>query len=273
MRSSPRLWIARLAAMTAVALGASLAVALPAHAAIGTRPVEFVWTTLGPFQEGSATVGCNAGEKVISGGYLSQNLSPQVKFTASYPSSDTQWLVTAVNRSNITQEVHIRAICATGVTGYARAFSPFGTVGSGSFGDATAQCASGKIALGGGFIFARDERLVVNASRLSATNTWQTRVYNGATATANPQAAVTCTSLTGQFTLLSGVQANTGQSGFFFSKCATGITTGGGFRFIGGDSSSTVVTATIPTSPGWKLNFNNQTGTNRVIEQSLVCFP
>ncbi|WP_214102761.1 hypothetical protein [Acrocarpospora catenulata] len=270
MRSSPRKRFARLAA--AVTLSTSLAVALPAHAAVGTRFVEFR-TTIGPVQEGSASVSCSSSEKVISGGYLSQSLSPQVKFTASYPSSDTTWLVTAINRSDVTQEIDLGAICATGVTGYAKAYSAFDEIPGGGFGDASVTCPMGEIALGGGFILARNERLVVDASRLSTGNTWQTRVFNGTTVPTFLQAATTCASLTGHFASLSPVQANSGQSGTFFSKCTNGITTGGGFRLIGGDPKATIVTGTIPTSPGWKLTFNNQTGTNRSIEHSLVCFP
>ena len=138
--------------------------------------------------------------------------------------------------------------------------------------NAEASCPSGKIALGGGFILAQDARFVVNASRLSASNTWQTRIFNGMDTAASPRAAVTCTSLTGQFNPVTAVAADSRESGFYYNTCNNGTTTGGGFRSVT-DLNVTIVTATIPASPGWKLNYNNETGTNRSIEHSLVCFP
>jgi hypothetical protein len=272
--SSPRRWLARLAAMMAVALAATLAVAIPAHAAIGLRPVKFIWTTLGPFQEGSASVSCASGERIVSGGYLSMSLSPQVKFTSSYPSNDTTWLVTAINRTNVAQEIHITGVCATGIAGYERKIGSPSAVPAFGFGNTTMSCPGSKVALGGGFVMARDPNLIVTATRLSAPNTWHTRIFNGTSATVNHQAVVTCTSLTGQVTDLSGVSALAGQRGWATNNCDFGIATGGGYRFIGGETSTQIVTANIPLVPsGWKLNYNNQAGGSTwFLELSLVCF-
>jgi hypothetical protein len=273
MRRSSRRWLVRLAATTAVATATSLAVALPAHAAITIRSVEVALTTVGSFATRSVLVSCNANEKVISGGFLTQSMSPLVKYTASFPVDDVTWQVTALNRSTISQQITVRAYCATGVAGYSQRLGPTGHVNGGTFGNAEASCPDGKIALGGGFRFAQDHRLIVNASRMSASNTWQTRVFNGADNAVVPQAAVTCTTQTGQFAAATVVAANAGQSGFFSNRCNNAVTTGGGFRLIGSEPNTTIVTATIPTSPGWKLNYNNQTAANRSIEHSLVCFP
>src|SRR5687768_2725702 len=143
--------IRRWSMLVAGAVVAVVAIAAPAHAAVANvRVVEFIFnapnhsTTLGPIH-------CRSGEKVLGGGALVMGLNTGVRLIESFALSDTTWRVAVHNESGGPQEIHARALCATGVAGYERKWVRGFPLRPNSVTDLTATCPSGKTSIAGGF--------------------------------------------------------------------------------------------------------------------------
>jgi hypothetical protein len=278
MKVSPRRWLAGFAAAAVVAVGTVAAGALPADAAIANvRVVEFIFnapnhaTTLGP-------VSCNSGERVLGGGALVMTLDTDVRLIESFALSDTTWRVAVHNESGSTQEIHARALCATGVTGYERKWARGFTLPPNSVKDLTANCPAGKTSIAGGFQIRANEadRDELKASASFATgNGWRAKIRNDSNATYNGDVQAICTSLTGRTISSITVTVNPGATAVVSSNCSSNRLTGGGW-ITNQNIPHNIVTAALPgQAPDihWKINVHNTDSVAHTVQYWHVCMP
>jgi hypothetical protein len=273
-------WLAWVTTVLVVTAGSVVAVAAPAQAAISNvRIVETIFfapkltTTL-------AAVDCNSNEKVLGGGLLVMNLDPNIRVIESLAKTETKWGWAVYNPTQNIPEIHARAICARGVTGYNIKTGPSVTVpAGGSVKDITADCPSGTSISGGFGIqanpFERD-KLKVAASQPSG-NGWKVQIRNDSVSAWAGFAQVICTTLPGRFipdpiTVTVAAGSTTAAS----RDCGSTRQLVGGGWVTNQNFRHNIVTAAIPTDATndfWKINLANPDSVSHSVKLITVCLP
>lgn len=283
MKMRPPRWLAGVATITVLATGAVMAIGTTAQAAVSNvevREISGTWT-VSPGVTGSNGLVCASGEKVLQGGVLSMSLSNGVYLLASFASISNKWSWVIYNDTSSTQEIHARAICATGVEGWESRWAT-GTVPAGDSAYIRAECPSGKDAIGGGWNDPLDRGKVgdwfVSASQLITlpAPSWRIHVTNDSSVALQGFAAqAICTSQTGSTLSISSVTVNPGQTAAKAVTCGSKAwLVGGGFKNIA--SGLNIVTAAIPTagSPdSWKINVRNPDTVAHTVGIYYICMP
>jgi hypothetical protein len=266
-----------------VATGTVFAMTTAAQAAISNvevREITGTWT-VGPGVTGSNGLVCAAGETVLQGGVLSMTLSNRVYVLSSYASSFDKWSWVVYNDTSSNQEIHARAICATGFDNWeARGIAETVPAGGSKF--ISAACPPGKVAISGGWKVGRDRGKVgdwfVSASQpiTLPTSSWRIHVTNDSSeALAAYSVQAICSSQTGSTLSTSSVTVNPGQTAAKAVNCGSNAwLVGGGFKNIA--SGLNIVTAAIPTagSPDtWKINVRNPDTVAHTVGMYNTCLP
>ncbi|MBX6749545.1 MAG: hypothetical protein IRY85_07685 [Micromonosporaceae bacterium] len=278
--SRPR-WLAWVATVLVVTAGSVVAVAAPAQAAISNvRIVETIFfapkmsTTLG-------AVDCNTNEKVLGGGLLVMGLDPNIRVIESLAKTDTKWGWAVYNPTQNIPEIHARAICAQGVTGYKRVDGKADTVPpGGAVKDITATCPSGMTSISGGFgiqanPFERD-KLKVAASQVFG-NGWKIQIRNDSVSPWAGFAQVICTTLPGRLTPDPvTVTVAAGSTTAASRDCGSNHQLVGGGWVTNQNIPHNIVTAAIPTdatNDNWKINLANRDSVSHTVKLIIVCLP
>jgi hypothetical protein len=271
-----RKWCAALAG-AAVAVGAVVVVATQAQAAVSNiqvREITGSWNVNAGATSTNALV-CAAGEKVLQGGILSQTLSNGVFVLSSFSNADNRWFWQVYNDTFSTQEIHARAICATGVEGWSVKWGS-GQVFGGTSGNVDSlSCPSGKTSIGGGWNTFNDNvpgRYFVSDS-LPVDKKWRVRVRSNMGMTTMSVQAI-CTSQTGRTSDGFTTTVNPGSTAVGFGNCTSDKwLVGAGFN-TSGDNAFNLVTAAIPNagSPAtWKINLRNPDTVAHDVQVVVVC--
>lgn len=276
MKISLRRWLAGLAAATVVATGVIVAAALPAHAAVSSvRVVEIIWNAPN-HTTSSATLQCNTGETVLSGGALVMSLNTGVRLIESFASSNTKWSLSVHNESNGPQEIRARALCATGVAGYERRWVTGFQLKPNTVTDLTVTCPSGKTSLAGGFQTVASpvdrDRLKASASFVSGTG-WKATIRNDSIATYSGNVQAICTSM-GRWWNQSTVTVTAGGTNVFTNHCgSSNWLVGGGWK-TNENTPHNIVTAALPTDASndyWKINLANPDSVSHSVQFLMIC--
>jgi hypothetical protein len=272
------------AALLATA-GTLVATAAPAQAAVTgaiAREGEAFWVP--SFGTASGAAICEAGEVVIGGGALIMSLDTNVRLSSSFANADNRWFVLVANPTSTFQEVHVRALCARNVAGYAKETGPVSLPPGSSGNTGTAACRDNKVAIGGGFLTAAPDfdrpRIKVAGSYADFSNpaVWNLNMRNDSLGFYSATAQVICTSQTNRgnpIARLTSVPA--GSTAFGFDDCgsASSVAVAGGY-LTSGDFPAAVVTAFLPTQssfPQWKINISNPDSVTRRVFTFHACWP
>ena len=277
MNRSPRRWLARLAAASAITVVATLTTSAPAHAGITHVLVLETQLTLNPGTTGSATVTCPDTRKATGGGAL--GFTPSVRMLSSRPNGRHAWTITARNDNTVVETVNVRALCAQGIPNadylLAEGAVP---IDPGQSAQAVAVCPTGWQSLGGGFVQTVGT-VIPNASDVSGTSAWRARAFNPGTTRATLTAMATCArNLPTRPTPPSSTTiVAPGSQAFPTLACgANQVLTGGGFVKTP-ENDANVVTASLPTDGNpdfWKWNYKNASGSVTYgFTSRIICFP
>jgi hypothetical protein len=270
-------WLARAAAAAVVAAGSVVAVATPAQAAVtSVRIVEDIWYASG-MTTTTGAVYCNADEKVLGGGVLVMNLDHKIRLVESWAPSDTWWRWAVYNPTQTVREIHGRAICAKGVSGYERKQSAAYNLVGNSVTTLSASCPAGKTSISGGFMIQAVEydrgKLKASVSNVSG-NGWQAQIRNDSVASYGGFVQVFCTSLGGRTTYSTTVNVAAGSTTYSWEDCGPNKWLVGGGWVTNQNTSSNIVTGALPTDSAydqWKINLSNPDGAARSVQLVNVC--
>ncbi len=269
---------------TVVSAGAVIAVASAAQASISdikVREITSTWTVSPGFSSNGLV--CASGEKVLQGGVLSMSLSNGVYLLSSFASVSNRWSWEIHNATSSPQQIHARAICATGVEGWEARWA-IGDIPANDDAFLSAPCPSGKTAISGGWNDPLSHPNVghwfVSASQqitvLPSASTWRVHVTNGSrSAVQGFGAQAICTSQTGSTLSIESLTVNPGGTAAKSVNCGSSKwLVGGGFKNF--TSGLNIVTAAIPTagSPAtWKINVRNSGSVVATVGIYYVCMP
>jgi hypothetical protein len=272
------------AAAVLAAGGAVIATATPAQANVANAVVREDIINVPSFGIGDGAAVCVGNEKVISGGALIMSMDPRVRVSSSFANADFRWFVRIANPTNDFQEVHIRALCATNISGYSQRTGPISLPPHSSQNLGHANCPSGSVAIGGGFIAAVTDfdrpNVKVSESWPDPANPtqWNVGMRNDSNGFYGGTAQVICTTQTNRSRPTGKTSMVSPESSLVvFEECTAvqGLVVAGGYREVG-DFPTAIVTGFLPSSdppPYWKYNFSNPDPSFHQITTFHACLP
>jgi hypothetical protein len=224
-------------------------------------------TSIAAGDVGTATVNCPSGSLVTSGGFAAS--SKMVVYTQLQ--SGNGWQIYAKNYDSVAAPVTIYAVCLSHVSGTTSFQLASATVGTGTYGQAVANCPAGSVVTGGGFASSADNLWVYNSSM--SGNGWQVYARNLSGSSQPVNVYAIC--LSGSSATSTSISTNSsvpgGTYGSAEAACPSGkLLTGGGYA-LSDNLSVYNSSMDVSDSTKWNVYANNSGGSYALMNVYAVC--